>query len=366
MDGKLAAAAFAAVLGVLAPSVGRAQAAVSDAAGTQSTNTPAEFDDWTLTLQIENEFLIPGRNDDRYYTQGIQLNLLTPSKNIPLKELLLGLGKPGGAKFLDRTTNVRGSFVLGQNIYTPEDLTLLEPDPNDRPYAGWIYVGAEVLTYDDGDGKGPGHLNALQLQVGTVGPRALGGWAQNNWHKHVNHIAEAQGWRHQLRNEVAFVLYGESRRRWSLVSSDQVGVDFIDNVNFALGTVQTSIGGGGMLRVGTRLDEDFGPPRIRPAPVGSSFFRKPDGLAWYVYAGADLKAVGRDIFLDGNTFRDSRRVDKRWVVSEMQAGAVLRYELVRLTYSHVWRSEEFLGQRGPSHFGALTIGAYFPLTSGKP
>jgi lipid A 3-O-deacylase len=199
-------------------------------------------------------------------------------------------------------------------------------------------------------------------------------WAQNNWHKHVNRIAEAQGWRHQLRNEVAFVLYGESRHRRPLSSGGPVAVDFIDNLNFALGTVQTSLGGGGMLRIGTRLDEDFGPPRIRPAPVGSSFFRKPDGLAWYVffrkpdglawyvYGGADLKAVGRDIFLDGNTFRDSRRVDKRWLVSETQAGAVLRYELVRITYSHVWRSEEFLGQRGPSHFGALTIGAYLPLT----
>lgn len=365
MDWKLAGAAVAAVLGALVPSAGRAQDAGNGEAANGSATATPEFDDWTLTLQVENEFLIPGRNDDRYYTQGIQLNLLTPSKNIPLKGLLLGLGKPGGGRFLDRA-NVRGSFVLGQNIYTPEDLTLVEPDPKDRPYAGWIYVGAEVITYDDGAGTDPGQLNALQLQVGTVGPRALGGWAQNNWHKHVNHIAEAQGWRHQLHNEVAFVLYGESRRRWSLAPSDRIGVDFIDNLNFALGTVQTSIGGGGMLRIGSRLDEDFGPPRIRPAPVGSSFFRKPGGLAWYVYAGADLKAVGRDIFLDGNTFRDSRRVDKRWLVGETQAGAVLRYNLVRLTYSHVWRSEEFLGQRGPSHFGALTIGAYFPLTKGKP
>lgn len=314
-------------------------------------------DDWVATFQVENEFFIPGVNDDRYYTQGLQLNVLTPSRHSPIAEHTRKL------PFLDEDAHFRGGFVIGQNIYTPEDLTLPEPDPKDRPYAGWLYLGGEVMTYSEK------RLDSLQLQVGLVGPQALGGWSQNNWHKHVNHIAEAQGWRYQLKNEVAFVVYGERRWRpieiWPQFRAGQDGrgerteglsVDFSPAVNVALGTVQVSGGLGGTLRIGTRLGDDFGPPRIRPAPSGSSFFGPTSNFAWYAYAGTEVKGVARDIFLDGNTFQESRRVEKQPWVQEAQAGLVARIWRLRLTYAQVWRTEEFLGQRGEAHFAAVTMG----------
>jgi hypothetical protein len=314
-------------------------------------------DDWVATFQVENEFFIPGKNDDRYYTQGLQLNVLTPSRSSPIA------GQARELPFLDPDARYRGGFVIGQSIYTPEDLTLPEPDPKDRPYAGWLYLGGEVMTYSEKQ------LDSLQLQVGLVGPKALGGWTQNNWHKHVNHIAEAQGWKHQLKNEVAFVVYGERRWRpielWPRLRAGQDGrgerteglsVDFTPSANVALGTVQVSGGLGGTLRIGTHLAEDYGAPRIRPAPGGSSFFGPSNDFAWYAYAGTELKGVARDIFLDGNTFRDSRSVDRRPWVQEVQAGVAARIWRLRVTYANVWRTEEFLGQNGDSHFAAVTVG----------
>ncbi|WP_309090873.1 lipid A deacylase LpxR family protein [Phenylobacterium sp.] len=334
-----------------------AAALVGAAAGPALGQDANDEDDWVATLQVENEFFIPGKNDDRYYTQGLQLNVLTPSRSSPIA------GRARELPFLDPNASYRGGFVIGQNIYTPEDLTLPEPDPKDRPYAGWLYVGGEVMTYSEK------RLDSLQLQVGVVGPQALGGWTQNNWHKHVNHIDEAQGWKHQLKNEVAFVLYGERRWRpielWPRPRAGQDGrgerteglsVDFTPAANVALGTVQVSGGLGGTLRVGTHLAEDYGAPRIRPAPSGSSFFGPSNEFAWYAYAGTEVKGVARDIFLDGNTFKDSRRVDKRPWVQEFQAGVVARIWRLRVTYANVWRTEEFLGQNGDSHFAAVTVG----------
>jgi len=314
-------------------------------------------DDWVATLQMENEFFIPGPNDDRYYTQGLQLNVLTPSRSSPIA------GRARRLPFMDPEARFRGGFVLGQSIYTPEDLTRVDPDPNDRPYAGWLYVGGEVMTYSEKQ------LDSLQLQVGMVGPSALGHFAQNTWHKRVNHIPEAKGWDYQLKDELAFVVYGERRWRpielWPVFRAGQDGrpertegisVDVTPAVNVAAGTVQVSAGLGATVRVGTHLAEDYGPPRIRPAPSGSSFFGPARDFAWYAYAGAETKGVARDIFLDGNTFRDSRRVERRPWVQEVQAGVVARIWRLRLTYSNVWRTEEFHGQNGRSRFAAVTVG----------
>ncbi len=333
--------------------MGAALAAAAPAAA-QDAN---DENDWVATLQMENEFFIPGRNDDRYYTQGLQLNVLTPSRSSPIA------GRARNLPLLDPEALFRGGFVIGQNIYTPEDLTLANPDPTDRPYAGWLYMGGEVMTYSEKQ------LDSLQLQVGMVGPSALGRWAQNNWHKHVNRIPEAMGWDYQLKDELAFVAYGERRWRpvelWPSFRAGQDGrpprteglsLDFTPAVNLAAGTVQVSAGLGGTLRIGTHLDEDFGPPRIRPAPSGSSFFGPSRDFAWYAYAGTETRGVARDIFLDGNTFRDSRRVDRRPLVQEFQAGVVARVWRLRVTYANVWRTEEFRGQNGASRFGALTVG----------
>ncbi len=64
-----------------------------------------------------------------------------------------------------------------------------------------------------------------------------------------------------------------------------------------------------MLRFGRNLEADYGPNRIRPSLSGTSYFNADyleDPFGFYVYVGAQGRAVAQNIFLDGNTFRDSR------------------------------------------------------------
>jgi lipid A 3-O-deacylase len=75
--------------------------------------------------------------------------------------------------------------------------------------------------------------------------------------------------------------------------------------------------------VGWKLPADFGDPLIRSGGVTSP------PVGWdprktysvYLFAFVDRRAVGRDIFLDGNTFTDSHSVTHKTFVGDLSFGA---------------------------------------------
>lgn len=82
-------------------------------------------------------------------------------------------------------------------------------------------------------------------------------------------------------------------------------------------------------------------------------------FGWYAFAGIEGRAVARNIFLDGNTFADSRSVDKEPLVGDLQFGIVLDWSDVRLSYTHVYRTREFRTQESSDDFGAFSVSAKF-------
>ena len=65
--------------------------------------------------------------------------------------------------------------------------------------------------------------------------------------------------------------------------------------------------------------------------------------------------MARNIFLDGNTFRDSHRVDREPLVADLQFGIAFHVRGIRIALSNIWRSREFEGQAEPVQFGAINI-----------
>lgn len=298
---------------------------------------------WSLTLGYENDVL---GGTDRYYTSGLQIAARSPTSD-----------PPGLLRWLDQRLDawgwggdVRWGFGLGHQIYTPRDTLTPRPDPRDRPYAGFLY-GALVLQRQEERRA----LSTFELQLGVVGPSALGEFVQNNIHDLIKDYS-ANGWDRQLKDEPGVNLVFERIQRLPAPGLGRFEIDALPAVTLSLGNVATYAGAGVTLRVGQGLDADFGPPRIRPALVGSAFLdpRAGETFGWYVFAGAQGRAVGRDIFLDGNSFRDSPSVPRRALVGDLSAGLVVHWRGLRLAYSQVFRSEEFYGQRGGAQsFGSL-------------
>jgi lipid A 3-O-deacylase len=123
--------------------------------------------------------------------------------------------------------------------------------------------------------------------------------------------------------------------------------------------VYTYADAGVTIRYGKSLPLDYGPPRIQPSVPGAGFFAPTSKFEWYLFAGFEARAVARNIFLDGNTFRDSRSVDKVPLVGDLQWGIALTWRGARLSYTHVVRTPEFEIQDGNDQFGAASLSASF-------
>jgi hypothetical protein len=248
---------------------------------------------------------------------------------------------------------VRHGYVLGQTMFTASNTQIANPPPDERPYAGWLY-GAIVLGVETGL-----TLDRVSLAVGVVGPASFAEQTQKFIHD-LRRTDKPLGWDTQLRNEPGVVLMRQ--RSWRSVARHGVGgleLDLTPHAGAAVGNVFTYADAGLTVRVGTHLPNDYGPPRIQPGVPGSGLYIPGNELSWYLFAGGEARAVARNIFLDGNTFRDSRSVDKKPFVGDFQFGIVVAYRSVRLSYTHVLRSREFDTQRASDEFGAVSISVSF-------
>jgi hypothetical protein len=255
--------------------------------------------------------------------------------------------------FFPKGGRLRASYALGQNLYTPEDISTPELIPDDRPYAGWLY-GAVGLVADNRR-----ILDVIELSVGVVGPAAIGEEMQKFIHEIIG-SPEPMGWDNQIGNELALQLtYERNWRNVTAIGDSPLEIEATPHAGAALGNVFIYGSGGAMARIGNDLRSDYGPPRIRPSMPGSDFFIPSKKIGWYLFLGVEGRAVLRNIFLDGNSFKDSHRVDKNAFVGDVQAGAALTLRRVRLAFTYVFRSEEFIGQRRPDQFAALTFSVRF-------
>src|SRR6187402_2301613 len=175
------------------------------------------------------------------------------------------------------------------------------------------------------------------------------------------------GWDYQLQNEFGLnIVYQRNWRMYARAFNRHLGVDLIPHAGFSLGNVQTFINAGATLRLGFNLPSDYGVSVIRGAslpngPIDDDDPRVSSNRDWsfFVFGGGDARAVAWDIFLDGNTFRDSPSVDKEPFVGDAFYGVGLVMGRWQLTYMEAVRSVEFEGQKGKNYYGSLMLSYAF-------
>jgi hypothetical protein len=310
-----------------------------------------------FSLVLENDSLSSGA--DRNYTSGIELSYTSPATNPNIPRWLDDAASPF-THFLSGAEPTFWGAAIGQAIFTPQDIQAVRAPPDQHPYAGWLYaqlmVAAEVAPTD---ARG-GHLDTYELEFGMVGPSALGEAAQNTIHK-VLGAPGARGWDSQLHDEFAFAASFDRRWRWLPFGVPGVvglSFDLTPQAGFTVGTLRDEVRAGLIARIGNHLMSDYGPPRVRPSLAGVEHFYG-DDFSWSIFLGAEGRAVARDLFLDGNTFRDSAHVERIPYVADFQTGFSMSLHEWRMTYTFVWRTDEFTTQNGRQDFGSLSFSRRF-------
>ena len=108
-------------------------------------------------------------------------------------------------------------------------------------------------------------------------------------------------------------------------------------------------------RLGFHMPTDDGPPRMTPAAPGSYVYEPDGAFGAYLFAGGEVRLVGRNIFLDGNSFQSSPSVEKEPVVGDVMLGGAIAFEDFRLSFVHIFRSREYARQHGLDQFGTLNL-----------
>lgn len=302
-----------------------------------------------LSLSYENDMI--GSGKDEYYTSGVRaswFNVNTPIPNI-VEEIA------DKVPLFDINDSTSTYYTIGQNLFTPRDITVEAQQYGDRPWAAFLYGSAGIVTVS-GD-----HIDEFEMTLGVVGPEALGKQTQRFIHKMVDG-RNPRGWKNQLGFEPGLIL--SAGRRWP--RAFQYGFDDLwfraePNVVASVGNIYTYAESGISFSLTPYADryQDM-PPRVRPAMPGSGYFETPrDGWSWQIFAGANGRAVARNIFLDGNSFKDSYSVDKKPFVMDAVAGVAFTMGDARLAYSYNYRTKEFDGQANDAAFGSLTLTVKF-------
>jgi lipid A 3-O-deacylase len=320
--------------------------------------------DWTLNLYFENDLF---SETDQDYTSGIRASWVSPDIADYLDDPALPKWIESVNKrlvfFHQRKEGLQRNliFSLGQTIYTPRDMTRTDLIADDRPYAAWLFASLGYQTRNDDQ------LDTLEARFGVVGPAARGKQAQDFIHD-IRGFEKFQGWDHQLRNEPgAIFIWEHKRKRTHLYNpNSRFGFDAIGHAGLALGNVRTYLNAGAELRLGWSIPSDFGTSALRPGgdnstPAAIWDPRAHTGRRWgaHGFIAFDVRLIGRDIFLDGNTIRDSHSVAKKPVIADAAVGFSFIYGGAKFSYAQIFRTREFDLQAHSHSYGSLAFSYTF-------
>lgn len=275
------------------------------------------------SLSEANDYLKFSKNRDRDFSQGLKVTTEIPD-----------------------ATGATDYFFA--NIFcTPSHKELTTPQPDDRPYAGYTYIGSDFKYR-----KSETVQDVFGITAGIIGPGSGSKQIQNQVHRWLGQNT-AKGWGNQLDNEVGIILKAERSNILVLKPT----FNMLTTYGAHLGNVFTQGYGGAEFRFGRNLPEPFNTPGIIYPRLETDFDPQQSQWSFYLYGGPYIRAVAQNIFLDGNTFRDSQSVEKYPIVTEGRLGFTVEYAGYRFSYTYIFQSKEFTTQAHNNDFGEITLAA---------
>lgn len=270
-------------------------------------------------LNYDNDVL---SSTDRYYTQGIRLELSAPFLR---KALLSGALIP-----INKHASNYYGMALEQDGFTPRSIRHDTIYFGERPYASVAFVSGFLVSVDN---KQQQRLTT-QLDLGVIGPAAKGEEEQKGIHYALNNI-QPLGWEYQIDND-AVVNYTLNYEKGFLLKKH---VEFIGMAEARAGTLYDDISLGAAIRIGW-MQPYFENPGLSNDHGTNRKFQ------CYVIVREKVKAVAYNATMQGGLFnRNSvytlNKDEVTRVVGRADIGIVLAYKRVSIEYTKVHITPEF-------------------------
>ncbi|HEV2146083.1 MAG TPA: lipid A deacylase LpxR family protein [Longimicrobiaceae bacterium] len=279
-------------------------------------------------------FWLPLPRPDHDYTHGMRVTVDADAAPLWGKRLGAGLrpcGRGAAAPCL------ASRLEVGQEIYTPRRDAPVSL-PGERPYAGWLYAAGTARVLH------PRSERTLGVEVGVTGPPSLGEAVQTRFHDAAGYW-EPTGWAGQLGFEPGVVVRLGGAR---LVAEPRVrgvrALTVVPRWGVAAGNVLTGASAGVEAQAGSGV----------PHPWARGGAREPR-VAVYATWAARGEWVLRNLFLDGNTFRPSARVEKLPLVGEWEVGLGVRAGGVVAAFRVVTRGREYRTEPAAHRYSSIVL-----------
>ncbi|MFL6657186.1 MAG: lipid A deacylase LpxR family protein [Massilia sp.] len=324
-------------------------AAALAAACAQALAAPQEVHFFTL----ENDAHF---GTDRFYTNGVQWSAkhTDDRRGARTKQLTASVCAwlaCGDATLLTTQTNV------GQLMYTPRDITIASPQPQDRPWAGLLYL-EQSWTLLSPDQRS---LTTLSSQIGVTGRWSLAEPTQKLIHQLLDRNAP-QGWDQQIGGTVGLLASAERRTALDAMSLDlghDVRLNTASYWRLAAGNLQTYAAAGLAIVIGKDL------PTVSPPPPGiSNKLRAQDAalssclVPWLrctAFGSVEARVVAYNIFLDGRLLHEDSGVSHRSLVHDLVFGTRIDFPNTRSDSHGPWFLQWKVTRRSPEFRSSLPV-----------
>ena len=313
------------------------------------------FAGWAVYL--DQDFFIPGKNEDRDYTMGFGVEWFWEAE-------------PKTAGFLDNalsfindqigTTNQSSKFqkslLFGSITFTPEDIGDSNPIFNDRPYASIWYLSSKRIAIKEGDDLDPQSRDTVsgsEFLFGVLGTN-LSETFQTEFHRAYRSISDTGepvdplGWDNQISNGGEPTLRYRLSFAQSLLKEKHFDLAYTSDISLGY---QTNASFGAQVRFGL-LDSGFWTMPYDPINRGS-FIPAAESSELYVWGAYKARLVGYDALIQGQ-FRSSNVTfsssEMERLVHESGIGVTYGHRLFQVSLSASYKSTELKNTDERSHF----------------
>lgn len=288
----------------------------------------------------KNEFGFKSDNDaylfygqDRYYTNGLFISFRHATDQQKLGE---------------KIEKLTYEITAGQKMYNPISGYRPNPATQDRPFAAYLYGGAIVNLFFKNES-----ILKTGIEVGTVGPDALGKDAQELLHKIVG-FYEIDGWQYQIKNELAVNLSAQYTKL--IHRSAQKNVDFSFEGYANLGTTYSGAGAGILFRTG-KINQLFNSSYTNAVIGNHTKTEKLVKSELFFYAKPQINVVGYDATIQGSLFNNDSPVtfSTKPFVFAQQIG--FNYSTSRFTFDYalLFKSKEIKSTAKAHQYGTISM-----------